>query len=413
MSTPADTEFWAAREELCHIHTCALARRVSPWATLGVVLCRVIAAVPPRVVLPPIVAGRGSLNLFVGLVGAPGSTKGGSTLVAGEAVRLGNGSHAFDRHTLGTGQAIAHAYGRRVKDEIERHSESALFTIEEIDALSSTNRQIGSTLFSELRKLYMGEPLGAMYVDLQKRVEIAAHSYRAGLIAHIQPQRAGPLLDDADGGLPQRFVWLPTPYPHPDVPPAMPELPWTWNAPRDLRGIGAAWAELKVCAIAEREIDAAALARARGEGDPLDGHRLFAQEKIAAALGILAGRVEISDEDWQLSAEIMAVSDFTRANVQRVLAERKRSANHDRAEGEAARAVVVEDALDAHAVERVSKGLLAKIPRAPEWISYSRLRRQVHHRSRDYFDEAIDALSKARKVIPDDSGRGMRFQRPM
>ncbi len=61
----------------------------------------------------------------------------------------------------------------------------------------------------ELRKLWMGEQLGFNNASKATRSILAAHSYRASLIVGVQPIKAGPLLDDADGGTPQRFMFLP------------------------------------------------------------------------------------------------------------------------------------------------------------------------------------------------------------
>jgi hypothetical protein len=62
-------EFWELTDTLRHTRDFARARRVSPWAMLGVALARVVATVPPSVQIPPLVGGRASLNLYIGLVG--------------------------------------------------------------------------------------------------------------------------------------------------------------------------------------------------------------------------------------------------------------------------------------------------------------------------------------------------------
>ncbi len=53
---------------LRHLNTFARARRVSPWALLGVCLARAIVTVPPHVALPLLTGGSASLNVFVALV---------------------------------------------------------------------------------------------------------------------------------------------------------------------------------------------------------------------------------------------------------------------------------------------------------------------------------------------------------
>jgi hypothetical protein len=73
---PMLEEFWDARPVLRHIRDFARARRVGPWALLGCVLVRVVAAVPPNVVLPAMIGGNASLNLFLGVVSVSGGGKG-------------------------------------------------------------------------------------------------------------------------------------------------------------------------------------------------------------------------------------------------------------------------------------------------------------------------------------------------
>jgi hypothetical protein len=86
-----DTDFWAALPVLQHIHDFALSRRASPWATLGIVLARVIAATPYRVVLPPLIGDVASLNIFLALVAASGGGKGSATAAACAAVDISKG----------------------------------------------------------------------------------------------------------------------------------------------------------------------------------------------------------------------------------------------------------------------------------------------------------------------------------
>jgi hypothetical protein len=69
-------EFWDARPALQHIRDFARARRVGPWALLGCVMVRVIAATPPNLKLPALVGGQAGLNLYAGIVSVSGGGKG-------------------------------------------------------------------------------------------------------------------------------------------------------------------------------------------------------------------------------------------------------------------------------------------------------------------------------------------------
>jgi hypothetical protein len=173
------------------------------------------------VCLPPIVGGKASLNMFVGLVGPSGSGKGAAEAVAADALDVGY----IVSHNVGSGEGIAHGYKHRVKGELEWNDDdhAVLFSVPEIDSLAAQGDRKGATLMPQLRSGWTGEQLGFGYADPTKRIIVEAHQYRLCLVAGIQPARAACLLDDADGGTPQRFLWLPATDPDaPDVAPAEP-----------------------------------------------------------------------------------------------------------------------------------------------------------------------------------------------
>ena len=202
-----EPEFWESTDTLRHIRDFARARRVGPWALLGASLARVTAAVPPRVRLPPLVGGNASLNLFVGLVAESGHGKGTSETAAKDAFRLG----PIYTTGVGSGEGINHMFAHYDKDKgtvMDRWS--VLFSVPEIDTLTALGNRNGTTLVSQFRKGWSGEALTFGYADRTKAIEVAAHSYRMSLIVGIQPGRGRALLEDSDGGTPQRFIWLPT-----------------------------------------------------------------------------------------------------------------------------------------------------------------------------------------------------------
>jgi hypothetical protein len=426
VSLADDTDFWTERKVLTHIRDFALSRLVSPWAVLGCVLVRVIVATSPLVVLPAIVGGVGSLNLFLALMGVSGEGKGGATTVAAEAVDLGltvDFKPHFKTHSVGSGQGIAHAYGHydAKLGKVVRHGVSALLELEEIDHLSGHTKQNGSTTLPELRRLYMGEKLSHLYVDPTKRIEIEAHTYRAGLVIGAQPSRVAVLLDDADGGSPQRFLWLPTGYTVPEVIPAQPDAPWPWVPPQwepDHPDSGVSlWSAtrgrvtLPVPDCAVSAVREARIARLGRRGDPLDSHRLFTQEKVAAGFAILDGRAAISEDDWRLSGRLMVVSDTTRAGAVAVLGERNAQRNKSRGKADAERAVIVDNTRAAAAVKRVIKSVL-RILGDGQWMTYSELRRGLSgSAARDYLDDALVILESSGQVISETTVKGRRYRR--
>lgn len=399
--------FWSARPLLNHVHEFARARRVSPWATLGVTLARVVTATPYFVVLPPIVGGLASLNLFVGLVGNSGAGKGAAEAVAAEAVDVGH----LETHTTGSGEGIAHGYMRRTKsgpEWLDDHH-AALFSVPEIDTLSALGSRQASTLMPELRRAWSGERLGFAYADPAKRLPVPAHEYRLSLVAGIQPGRAQALLDDADGGTPQRFLWLPAADPDaPDVAPPPPD-PHRWRGvdttPRSRFRSPTGKVVMEVAQVAAATIDQARLDRLRGAGEALDGHGLLCRLKAAAALALLEGRLEVTEDDWDLAGVLHRKSDATRAGVQRALAAASEQRNEARANAEAKRTVIVAEQVEDAAIRRVCKVIVRKLRREGGWTSAADVRRTVTSKDRGLVEEALARLLEVGQVAAEETSR--------
>jgi hypothetical protein len=401
--------FWTSRDLITHLHDFARARRVSPWAVLGVTLARIIARTPHQVCLPPIVGGRASLNLFVGLVGPSGSGKGGAEAAAADALHVGH----IETHTTGSGEGIAHGFRKREKGEIlwRDHEHAVLFSVAEIDTLAAQGDRKGATLMPELRRAWSGEQLGFGYADPTKRLPVPAHEYRMALVAGIQPTRAGALLNDSDGGTPQRFLWMPAIDPTaPDNPPDEPP-PRTWNPPSTSGIVAVGGARIDVCQTAKDTIIAARLARLRGQdGEALDGHALLARLKVAAALGIADGRYNVNDQDWALAGIVINKSDAVRTHIAAILANQIAAANNARAEAEATRAVHVTQRLEDEAVKRVCNVIIRKLKAADDPMAGAPLRRAVAGRDRKLFDEAVERLEKAGQIATENDGRGVHYR---
>lgn len=402
---PADEDaFWDARPLLRHLHDFARARMVSPWAVLGVTLARVVTATPNQVHLPPIVGSKASLNLFVGLVGPSGSGKGAAEGVAAEAFEVG---HVVS-HNVGSGEGIAHGYKRRARGgdlEWLDDTHAVLFSVPEIDSLAAQGDRRGATLMPQLRSGWTGEQLGFGYADPTKRIIVEAHQYRLCLVAGIQPGRAACLLDDADGGTPQRFLWMPATDPGaPDTPPEQPD-PLRWSGV-DLGMVGLGGIPMTVCDTAAGIIRDNRRARLRGDGDALDGHALLAQLKTAAALALSESRLDVSDEDWDLAGVIAAKSAAVRAGVVSHLAARHLAENTARAEAEAHRAVHIDEKRAESAVTRVASKMSARLRRDGEWMSRSALRKTLASTDRQWFEEALTRLVAAGQIELDEAATG-------
>jgi hypothetical protein len=400
--------FWDARPVLRHLHTFARARMVSPWAVLGVALARVVTATPNQVCLPPIVGGKASLNMFVGLVGPSGSGKGAAEAVAAEALDVGY----IVSHNVGSGEGIAHGYKHRERGELVWNDEdhAVLFSVPEIDSLAAQGDRKGATLMPQLRSGWTGEQLGFGYADPNKRIIVEAHQYRLCLVAGIQPGRAACLLDDADGGTPQRFLWMPAVDPGaPDVEPEAP-APLVWSAPSVGPFVSFGGVKVDVCETARETIKEARRARNRGDADALDGHALLCRLKVAAALGILAGRYSVTDEDWTLADVVMRKSAATRAAVQRALAAKVAEANYGKARAEAERAVHVEESLVDAAVKRVCSVVVRRLRKEDDWTPRGVLSRAVAGRDRQHLDAALERLVDAGQIESEEFEKAAKFR---
>lgn len=419
----SEADFWKARPVLTHIQQFARSRRLSPWALFGNILVRVMANVPPNHVAPPSIGADGSVNLFTGLVGPSGSGKGTSSGAADDCVDLGEVYEAV----IGSGEGIARQFGytQPAKSgnpaELIRTRDAVVLTAAEIGTIGAIQGRNGSSLLSELCKAYSGEALGRSNMSEERTVIIPAHSYRLGALVGIQPAKAGVLFDDTDGGTPQRFLWLPAQDADmPDVkPPEPPRLPNP--LPPALRPTGAfaglpgttpSRKRLTLPTIATDAIDRAAVQRHRGHSDALDGHALFTRVKVTYALTFLDGRLDPTDEDWNLAGAVMAKSDATRDACRKTIRDAANAQNINRGKADGVRAAVADDEKHFTAVKRVVKKIEATLADG-DWHASSDIRRALRSTIRTAYDDAAASLELAARIEVEDSpnGQGKRLRR--
>lgn len=405
-TTDPDEDFWDSRPVLTHIRDFARARRGSPWAVLGISLIRYAASIPPGVKLPPIIGSHASLNLFVALIAESSGGKGIANGIAVDAFDYPTDPPVFN---LGSGEGITDRYVRRENHAKKgekpdwvtvQHTQSVIFDVAEVDDLAALKSRQASTLLPQLRKAWSGEQLGFAYRDPDKALTVDRHAYRLGLIVGTQPRRAAAILDDDDGGTPQRFLWLPAADRHiPNDRPRQPErvklwLPDGW----DVRDPADVDHTMPVCAEAEHEIDRAAVERNRHGASELDGHTMLGQLKIAGVLAILEGRTGITSDDWHAARYIINRSTAQRDAVKAELRRAQDEANEARGRSEARRAVIVDDSREEAAVKRVAKRILDVLPPDGSWTSSSALRKKITTNDRGYFETALQRLVDAGQI---------------
>lgn len=307
--------FWTERASLQQIYLAALSGMCAPWAVLGHCVARVLALVPPTVVLPPIIGGGmgGSLNWFCALAAKSGGGKDSSASIAADLVepdRIGMEPSIIKRG-LGSGEGLIEAYRRptpKGATEDPGFFESIMFAADEIDTVAALSQRSGSTLMGLLRTAFSGARLDLGYRRQNGLVPVEAHTYRMTLTVSVQPGRAGALLDDVYGGTLQRFMWFPAADKR--VTDELPDRPGPLYIPR--RGEFKK-GKLEIPYVATKMIIDEAVKRHHGVADDIEGHALFIREKFAYALAVLDGRADkITDDDWRLAGIASRVSQLTR-----------------------------------------------------------------------------------------------------
>lgn len=394
------SDLWSARPELTTIRDSARASMASPYAVLGCTLATVAEALPPSVVLPPIGNGSaaiGSLNVFIALVAPSGVGKGVASRTAEGVLDQQGPRRAVETLPLGSGEGIAAAFlrsdaGKDDPPEDSVREVSVRFDIAEIDTFTSLVSRQGSTVDPEVRKVWSGEALGTANANPATKRVVPAHRYRATIIAGVQPRRAAGLLKTAAGGTLQRFVLLPAM--DPEAPEETPDLPPTlgWRSPYEaLRTSDNLM--LSIDGSVHEEIRVRRLDRLRGFVDDDNGHRDLSRLKVAALLGILAGRREVTAEDWYLAGLVMSESDLTLDRVKATLGRERREAAVARGEDNALK----EDATEDAHIKRTVTRLRSLIRDGQQW-SRGTLRKSLTPSTRKFIDTALDRLALSGEV---------------
>jgi len=118
--------------------------------------------------------------------------------------------------------------------------------------------------------------------------------------------------------------------------------------------------------------------------------------KVAAALGLLAGRLSIEDEDWELARVVMCVSDATRGQVADELARKAAQSNRAAGHAEGERAVIVAQHIESDGIVKVSTWVLGKLAGSP--MTGAALRSKLTSSRREYLHDALDRLCEAGQI---------------
>jgi len=330
---PLDDDFWNARPHLAHIRQAAYSRMVAPAAVLGCIIARVAAFTPPSTRLPPIIGAESTLSTYVALRARSGGGKSSSTGCAADLLP-GTPAGCIGPLPVGSGEGLIDAYfelveetdGGGKKSKVKRHTKrGALFMLDEGQALAEMGNRKGSTILPILRTAWSGGDAGQANASLETRRVLKAGSYVLGLVSLWQDAAAARLIDDVDGGTPQRFVFIETIDPTisaTDTPEWPGPLDWqpgpVYTIPRLF--------DIDPVIVAEIRHGHAAAQRGEVMVDPLDAHRRLVKLKLAGVLAVLDHRYDINVDDWELAERLMQHSDGVRAWIVAEAARRRQSA---------------------------------------------------------------------------------------
>lgn len=401
----AEDELFTAREDLRQLRDFMRTALVPVWAGLGAVLAAVAARVSPHVELPPVVGtGTRPVNLLIGIVGISGSGK--SLALQAGADFLGS-TLDVSEHELATGQGITAVYCSPPSktEPAQQLTDTALFRIDEVDTMRSYSEMSGSALLPMLRSAWDGSRLGGAIKDRTRLTTVARGTYRFVALAGIQPSRSAVLLDDADGGTPQRWLFLPDHDPRTGHEPETTPEPLRWEPPAPLAAAGAnlptaitpARCRIVVPDEVRKTVRQDHIDRARGTGQGnYESHRMQLRLRVAAVLALLQHRLEISQQDWHLAGLVMRVSDAGRNQCQQALEENRRQQSRSRgiARGveDTHREQVVVDA-EAERVQACKDRVLRVLEQAgAEGTTKGPLRRSLTTGQRLRFEQAMAEL---------------------
>lgn len=364
------TDFWNRKPQLQYIAAFAEREGVSAWGLLLSVMLHRLSHIPPTVVLSKrdgsvgtALIGGTSLNLFGSLVGDSGS---GKSVIFRAASEIMPPIHR--PFSDGTGQGLVKSIAeteRHTKDEdgnplsepiyVTRFLRHALVIhAPEIKTLNAEFEREGSKTDSMMRSIWVGETVGMTTGDKERRATLPANMYRICGLWGVQPVNAGAILNGAEDGTPQRWIWAPAEEfrrgkrkPFRTPPPASVHFPMPvfnpgqnpfgtpgGELPLTLADNDPLPAPIWVTWSPQMHVDVKRLRDEREalrDRDPyavvtpelvaaehrvlMQSHLILTRIKLAAALGMLWGHTSPDDEDWELAGAQLEVSNRELAGV--------------------------------------------------------------------------------------------------
>lgn len=429
-------EFWSQSAVLRSARDFARSRLVSPDALLACSLVLVASWTPPHLTLPGIVGGEASLNFYVALCAASGGGKSSAMAAAKDWLRIvPHGASDLETDTpltttIATGEGLLGAFTTSIPKQkgatvrlgqldFIQHRRSVRFEVDEIQSLGATMSRESSTLRSFLKQMWTGSAPSTLAADAARTRKLDDHSFRATVVAGVQPASADVLLSDSEGGFPQRWLWVDT---YDDGKLSLEELdkcleappePYTWTPPRACyplplppkpraEGAGAENDEHYVSPfVTGRHTDgphevvditrslytkvvlAAQQGRALGQTtgsmtQKLDRHGVLLEEKIAALLAQLHGEVSINEAYERMAEWVKARSDATREAILAERWESERISADAKAVRQGMSAAIAAESQGQTTHERAVQRVLGVLDGAGQSVKFRQLSRSAH-----------------------------------
>ena len=140
----------------------------------------------------------------------------------------------------------------------------------------------------------------------------------------------------------------------------------------------------------KREVEENDHHRQQYGSEALDEHTDLIRLKIAGLLAGLQGRLDISEEDWQLAGIVVATSRRVRDRLRDHLMAKQREQEQISAEKAARRSVVVTERTENWRVVQVAGKLAAKVHKDPGKWAPGKLRASLSTVQREWFDDALE-----------------------
>jgi len=390
------------------IEQAAHARLVSAPAVLGCILLRVLTEIPPNVVLPATVGAAASLNLGLAVVGGSGDGKSAAMDVSEELLGIDQGHMT---RVVGSGEGMIESFITIVKvpdpgdpDKLIKvrtviEEPHRLFTVDEIGQFKAIGGRDGSTLESILRTALTGGQMGTENASEERRRNVPRGSYRLTMMAGVQPAMSDTLLKGTNVGTPQRFIWVSAvdrTLPAEDV--GWPDGGLDWD-PAFIT-VHADLEEQVTVGYPDHvrdEIKETRRRRVQNGGDPLKGHLLLTQLKVAAALAFLHQEDKITDQWWGLSESVIQMSLAVQSDCRYALFEERREADERKGRSDASVEVARSEAIEDLTLTRVKTAIIRVLGKTGE-SSWSDLRRALRANHRPSAEDALSELEREGKV---------------